>query len=284
MEVLIFLVLYVAVIAVIKSLLRKKKNRKILTQSKPSGSFSEFARKEASLKSKPPKENASKPGYNKHGERTVISAEEFKSNFSGGKTNRRFHVTDSTVHCPDGETISISKIVSAKAPTTFIGTNPNGEWQITQSSGGAVVILYDKVGHWPKEKLIRTGSMQEAQEIVKQIQSARKTLKSPQKENKSGTARIEVGKCSKCGKSLCVRSHVIKHKMNLTCKCGHHNDVTVHDVLINNSSSPSDLTVNKDDGGTIDYSRCMICFACAPKSHCLKCGKNVFELDTDRVK
>jgi hypothetical protein len=162
--------------------------------------------------------------------------------------------------------------------------------------------------------------MQKAQEIVKQIQFARKALKSPQKDDKSGTPRIEVGKCSKCGKPLRVRACAIKYEMNLTCKCGHYNTVTVSDDLIN-KSSPHDFDHSQEWSEKIDYSRCMICscelnfqryisgiimgnfenafnqhaykcrqcgapicLACAKKSRCIKCGKNVFDLDTERVK
>lgn len=124
-------------------------------------------------------------------------------------------------------------IREVSAPRVIVGVDPTlrpGEVRSAQQPGGAVVIKFAPGGAKgpPVVKVIPTESFEQADELVEEIQRARKALKSAQ----PAEARVVVGECEECHKPLRAKAHAIRKEMHLTCKCGHANRITVSDVLL----------------------------------------------------
>ena len=136
------------------------------------------------------------------------------------------------IKCPDGAVISLSEIVDVNAPTFLIAVDPHlaeGEISAGISRGGVVMISIGRgsAGHPPRQVLIPTSSMEEAQAIVNGIQEARKVAKQCEHAAEQGRERPTVGTCPKCGKTLHVRPRAIKREMHLTCGCGEKTLITL---------------------------------------------------------
>lgn len=129
-------------------------------------------------------------------------------------------VNGESVSCPDGQKIPLADLRDVSAPRILIGVDPSlhsGEVSSGDLSGAAVVLKYRHQGEKgpPLVKLVPVASFVEADEIVSQIQEARKSARQA-----GGASKAVVGKCKNCGRELRVKASAVRPSMNLTCKCG----------------------------------------------------------------
>ena len=135
-------------------------------------------------------------------------------------------VDGESVSCPDGQRILLENIRDVSAPRILIGVDPSlrsGEASSGELSGAVVVVKYQHQGVKgpPVVKLVPVASFAVADEIVSQIQHARKSVRQG-----AGAAKVVVGKCEHCGRELRVKATAVRPSMSLTCKCGSLNRIT----------------------------------------------------------
>lgn len=145
-------------------------------------------------------------------------------------------VGDAYVKCPDGTNINLGDIRDVSAPRILIGVDPSllpGTIRTGEGPGAAVLIKHvPGVGGRPQDKLVPVSDFDQADEIVKEIQQARKRYKSTKVGGQPSQGRIVVGECENCHRPLRVKAHGVKREMHLTCKCGHVNIIHVPDELL----------------------------------------------------
>jgi hypothetical protein len=134
-------------------------------------------------------------------------------------------VDGESVVCADGQRISLSAVRDVSAPRILIGVDPSlqaGSVRSGDLPGAVVVIKYQQQGVKgpPPVKYVPAASFDEADQIVLQLQGARRSA-----QGSAGAAKAIVGRCEACGRELRVKSVAVRPFMKLTCKCGHVNQV-----------------------------------------------------------
>lgn len=143
-------------------------------------------------------------------------------------------VTNAYIKCPDGTIINLTDIREVSAPRLLIGIDPNlfpGGVRSEQVAGAVLLIRYfpGGTGDRPIDKLVPVEDFDRADELVTEIQKARKMHKAGAEPEQG---RIVLGECENCHRPLRVKAHAVTRNMRLTCKCGHMNTIHVPDTLL----------------------------------------------------
>jgi hypothetical protein len=143
-------------------------------------------------------------------------------------------IGDTWLKCPDGTTIDLANIREVSAPKMIIGRDPSlqpGTIRTNDVSGGVIHILYlpKGINGQAARIMVRVSNYAHAEELVGEIQKARKQLKSGAEQDEG---KVVVGECENCHRELRVKAHAVKKEMHLTCKCGHANTIHPPESLI----------------------------------------------------
>lgn len=125
--------------------------------------------------------------------------------------------------CPDGQRIRLDDLRAVTAPRILMGVDPSlqsGSVRSGDLPGAVVVLKYQHPGVKgpPQVKLVSVTSFDEADQIVLQLQHAKRSARGT-----AGAGRVVAGRCESCGRELRVKAGALRPAMRLTCKCGYLN-------------------------------------------------------------